>query len=119
MLAMDAVWLSLAAGPIYKANLPGVMLDGFRLGPAVLFYLMYIAGIVYFAVLPALSARSLGQAALKGALLGLVCYGTYDLTNQATMKVWSTMVSVIDMAWGTFLTASAATVGTWAGLRRA
>jgi uncharacterized membrane protein len=119
MLALDAVWLSFMAGWLYKPNLPGILLDGFRPAPAALFYALYIAGVVYFAVLPAVAARSLAQGALKGALLGLVCYATYDLTNHATMKVWSTLVTVADMAWGAFLTGCAATAGTWAVLRRA
>lgn len=120
MLALDAVWLSTMAGPLYRTHLPGVMLEnGFRLGPAVAFYLLYLAGVVYFAVMPALEQGRVVRAAINGALLGLVAYGTYDLTNHATMKVWSPLVTAADMVWGTLLTATAASVGAWVGLRRA
>lgn len=120
MLALDAVWLSTMAGPLYRTHLPGVMLEnGFRLGPAIAFYLLYIAGVVYFAVLPGLREGSIRRAAINGALLGLVAYGTYDLTNHATMKVWSPLVTGADMVWGTLLTAIAASAGAYVGLRRA
>lgn len=119
MLPLDAIWLSLMAEQLYRAQLPGVMLEGFRLGPAVAFYLLYIVGIVFFAVRPALEGGGIKRAAFNGAILGLVCYGTYDLTNYATMKVWSPLVTVVDMAWGTFLTACAASFGTWIASRKA
>jgi uncharacterized membrane protein len=113
MLGLDIVWLSLTASRLYKPELGDLMLAKFNATPAVLFYLLYVFGIVMLAVLPALAERRLAVALLRGALLGLVAYGTYDLTNQATLRNWSTLVTVADLCWGTFLTAFAATVGYW------
>lgn len=115
-LAMDAVWLTLSGEPLYRRHLAGLLLDDFRLAPAVLFYALYVAGIVVFAVAP---ARSAVGALARGAFLGLVAYGTYDLTNQATLKVWSTLVTAADLCWGAFATAIAATVGYFALWRSA
>lgn len=111
MLALDIVWLSTMARILYKPHIGELLMDGFRVAPAILFYLLYLAGIVFFAVHPAMEKGSLGTALLNGAVLGLVAYGTYDLTNQATMKVWSTTITVADMCWGTFLTATTAGAG--------
>lgn len=117
--ALDAVWLTFAAGQLYRPNLPGLMMpEGFRLAPAVLFYLIYVFGVVVFAVAPAVRNGRWTSASTYGALLGFVCYATYDLTNQATLIVWSTTVTVADLAWGTFLTAVGATAGFFAGRTR-
>jgi uncharacterized membrane protein len=78
---------------------------------------IYVAGIVIFAIKPALVTGSWAGAAGKGALLGFFCYATYDLTNQATLKTWPATVTIIDMGWGMVLTACAATVGYLAALR--
>lgn len=111
MALADTVWLTSMIS-VYRQHIGALLYDGVRFGPAIVFYLLYVAGIVYFAILPALtSGGGWPQAAVNGALLGLVAYGTYDLTNQATMKVWPTAMTVMDMAWGTVLTASAAAVG--------
>lgn len=111
MAVVDSIWLSTMIS-VYRQHIGALLMDGVRFGPAIVFYLLYVAGIVYFAILPAVnSGGGWQQAALNGALLGLVAYGTYDLTNQATMKVWPTAMTVMDMAWGTVLTASAAAVG--------
>ena len=89
------------------------MKGGFRMGPAITFYVLYILGMVIFAVGPALNSGKWQTALLWGALLGFFCYMTYDLTNHATMKVWSVKVTVLDIIWGTFLTGSASLVGYW------
>ena len=117
---LDAIWLTFAAGALYRPNLPGLMMpEGFRLAPAIAFYLIYVAGVVIFAVAPAIRAGRWTTAAALGGMLGFVCYATYDLTNQATLIVWSMRVTLADMAWGTFLTAVGATAGYFtAGLRR-
>ena len=86
---------------------------GFRIGPAVAFYLFYILGMMIFAVGPALHSGKWQTALLWGALLGFFCYMTYDLTNYATLKVWSTKVTVLDIIWGTVLTGSASLSGWW------
>ena len=90
-----------------------MMKNGFRLGPAIVFYLLYILGMMIFAVGPALASGKWQTALIWGALLGFFCYMTYDLTNHATMKVWSTKVTVLDIIWGTVLTGSASVVGYW------
>jgi uncharacterized membrane protein len=115
MAIVDSIWLTNMIN-VYRQNIGELLLaDGIRIAPAIMFYLLYIFGIVWFAVSPALAnGGSLQTAALNGALLGLVCYGTYDLTNQATLKVWPTFITVMDMTWGAFLTATAAVAGTFA-----
>ncbi|CAN5910952.1 DUF2177 family protein [soil metagenome] len=117
MLCLDAVWLTLAADRLYRPLLGDILLPEFRLVPAILFYLLYVAGAVIFAVRPALAAGHWTVAAGYGALLGFFCYATYDLTNQATLKTWPTTVTVFDMGWGTLLTACAATAGYLAASR--
>ena len=109
-LVLDGLWLGVLMGPTYKALLGSLMLDQPRLAPAAMFYLLYIVGCVVFVVLPAVTWQ---RAARLGALLGLVAYGTYDLTNWATLNGWSAQVSLMDWAWGTFATAVACTVGFW------
>jgi uncharacterized membrane protein len=113
MAIVDSVWLTTMI-TVYRQNIGELLMpDGIRIAPAIIFYLLYIFGIVWFAVSPALAnGGSLQTAALNGALLGLVCYGTYDLTNQATLKVWPSFITVMDMTWGAFLTATAAVAGT-------
>ena len=111
MLVLDVVWLSATAQPLYRALLGDLFRPDFNLQPAVLFYLLYIFGIVWFAVLPALATGHWTTALIHGALLGLVAYGTYDLTNQATLARWSTIITIVDLCWGTALTALAATAG--------
>ena len=111
MLAMDAVWLSISADLLYRPLLGNILLQEFRPIPAVLFYVLYVAGIVIFAIKPALETGRWSGAATKGALFGFFCYATYDLTNQATLKTWPATVTIIDMGWGTFLTACVATAG--------
>ncbi len=109
MLGLDAIWLSLTATPLYRAQLGSLMLPKPVITPAVLFYVLYVLGLVVLVVLPALTARSWGFALTRGALLGCVAYATYDLTNQATLRGWSTTLTLADLAWGTALSAAAAT----------
>lgn len=110
-LAIDALWLTLAAQRLYRPLMGGMLLEGFSLVPAALFYVIYIAGIVVFAITPALSSGRWATAMLHGAFLGFVAYATYDLTNQATLRHWPLAVTIADLCWGTFLTATAATIG--------
>ena len=110
-LGFDAVWLSFAANKLYRPNIGALMLDTFSVPPAALFYLVYIGGIVFFAIAPALASGRWTAALVRGALLGFVAYATYDLTNQATLKGWSTTVTITDLCWGTFVTGAAASVG--------
>tara|TARA_Y100001947_G_scaffold46340_1_gene38634 strand:- start:982 stop:1377 length:396 start_codon:yes stop_codon:yes gene_type:complete len=114
--ALDAVWLSWAGPNFYRPRLGDILADSFRMMPALVFYAAYIAAIVWFAVRPGLSL-GIGAAALNGALLGEICYATYDLTNQATMRTWSTTVTVADIAWGAFATAVAAAAASFAAAK--
>ena len=114
MLCLDAIWLTLAANALYRPLLGDIVAPGFRAAPAVIFYAIYVVGIVVFAVNPALIAGRWATAAIYGALLGFFCYATYDLTNQATLRNWSTTVTIVDMTWGVLLTACAATAGYFA-----
>jgi uncharacterized membrane protein len=109
---IDSVWLRTMYSRLYQPEI-GELLGGLRLGPAVVFYLLYILGMMIFAVGPALANGKWQTALIWGALLGFFCYMTYDLTNHATMKVWSTKVTVLDIMWGTFLTGSASLSGWW------
>ncbi|WP_095010996.1 DUF2177 family protein [Tsuneonella mangrovi] len=109
---IDAMWLSWSGPNLYRPVLGSILADEFRLAPAALFYLAYVAAVVWFAVQAGMS-RGIGHAAINGAILGAIAYGTYDLTNQATMKVWATSVTIIDIAWGSFATALSATITTW------
>ncbi len=109
---IDAVWLGTMAPRLYKPELGEMLAPNFRLGPAIIFYLLYIAGMLVFAVMPALASGRWQQAAMMGAALGFFCYMTYDLTNYATLARWSLKVTLYDLVWGTFVTATAATAGT-------
>jgi uncharacterized membrane protein len=109
-LGIDLVWLGVVANTFYPRHLGHLLGDQVRWIPAVLFYLLYIAGIVYFAVRPALETGRGRRALVNGLFLGLVSYATYDLTNQATMRDWPVIVTVVDLIWGSVLTASVAVV---------
>jgi uncharacterized membrane protein len=109
---IDSVWLRTMYSRLYQPEI-GELLGGLRLAPAVVFYVLYILGMMIFAVGPALANGKWQTALIWGALLGFFCYMTYDLTNHATMKVWSTKVTVLDIMWGTFLTGSASLSGWW------
>ena len=105
---MDFTWLSLTMKSIYKAKLGSLLADNPNFGVAAGFYIVYVVGIVFFAVLP---AGSWLQAMLTGAFLGLIAYGTYDMTSWATVRDWPGSISIIDMIWGTIATGVAATAG--------
>jgi uncharacterized membrane protein len=117
MLGLDAIWLTFTANALYRPLIGDLMLDGFRPAPAIVFYVLYIGGIVVFAVRPGLAAGRWTTALLSGALFGLFAYGTYDLTNQATLKIWSTTITLADMAWGSFLSALSGAAGYLAASR--
>jgi uncharacterized membrane protein len=108
---IDSVWLITMSTRLYKPEIGELMAENFRLGPAIVFYVLYITGILVFAVQPALASGKWQTALVQGALFGFFCYMTYDMTNYATLKVWSLKVTILDLMWGTFLTGSAATVG--------
>ena len=106
-LSLDAAWLSVTASRLYRPAIGHVMREDFDALPALVFYAIYLTGLVIFVVRPAAGARA---ALARGALFGLVCYATYDLTNQATIVRWPWHVTLIDLAWGAFVTAASAWV---------
>lgn len=112
-LAIDIVWLTVIARDIYQAEIGPLLRNPFLPVPAIAFYLLYMVGVLVFAVLPGLSGGGWTEALWRGALFGLCAYGTYDLTNLATLQGWTTRIALIDLAWGTTLTAVAAAAGTW------
>ena len=115
--ALDSLWLRWAAPNLYRPVIGEIMTESVRIGAAAAFYLIYIAGMVWFAVRPGLASGSVASAMLNGALLGALCYATFDLTSQAVMKVWATHITLMDIAWGTFATAAAAGVACWVTLK--
>jgi len=110
---IDMVWLAGVAKSFYGNQLRGMLAKPPRWGVAIMFYLIYIVGIVFFASRFGLEAGSIKTAALYGAALGFLCYATYDLTNLATLKGWPPKMVVVDIIWGTFLTGSCAAIGVW------
>ncbi len=116
MAGLDYVWLTTMMGPLYQRVLGPIMAPEPNMLAAVAFYLVYLVGIVWFAVRPALESGDWKTATLNGALFGLFAYATYDLTNMATLKVWSLQLTLVDMAWGAALTATAASAGALAAL---
>jgi uncharacterized membrane protein len=113
-LAIDFIWLGFIAKDFYRREIGSLLLEKFNMAAAVGFYLIFVVGILIFAVLPALQAGSWKTALIYGALFGFFTYATYDMTNLATLKGWSVSVVVVDMAWGAFLTGVAALAGYFA-----
>jgi uncharacterized membrane protein len=113
--AIDMIWLGLVARAFYREHL------GFLLAPntnwiaAIIFYLLFILGILVFVVVPGLEDNSLKTTLLRAALFGLVTYATYDLTNLATVKDWPVLVTIVDMIWGTVLSVTVSLVSFGAG----
>ena len=111
MLVLDVIWLSQAVPRIYKPQLGDLLADQPNFAVAGVFYLVYLVGVVVFAILPAIDKQSWLQALTMGGLLGLVAYGTYDFTNLATLRGWPLGLSLIDVAWGVVLTATVSVAG--------
>ncbi|PKL36364.1 DUF2177 domain-containing protein [Candidatus Peregrinibacteria bacterium HGW-Peregrinibacteria-1] len=109
--AIDMVWLGLIAKKIYNKYLSGFLSPQVNWPPAIVFYLIFIAGIMVFAIHPAITKNSPLTAITLGAFLGVLTYATYDLTNMATLKNWPIQVVLIDIAWGAILTASVSLAG--------
>jgi len=119
MLVLDGLWLGLLARDLYQEGLGPLMRAQPLWAAAAAFYLMYAAGLVWFAVRPQRDHPVLGQAALAGGLLGVLAYGTYDLSNLATLSGWPVHIVLVDMAWGALVSAASAAAGQWAWNRRA
>jgi uncharacterized membrane protein len=111
-LVLDMIGIRLLVRPVFVRHVGQLLAEPLRLGPAVLFYLAYVAGLLWMVSWPALKAGDPLQALIGGMVLGLLCYGTYEMTNYATLADWSWQQVVVDGLWGTVLTGFAA----WAGV---
>lgn len=109
---LDYFGLRYLIRPVFVRHVGDLLVEGYRAGPAIVFYLFYIGGVVWFVSLPALREGSVGQAFMNGALLGAIAYGTYEFTNYATLRDWSATQVVVDTLWGGLLTG----VSAWAGV---
>jgi uncharacterized membrane protein len=105
LLILDMIWLGIAAKSIYQAEIGALLKKEFNVVAAAAFYLLYLVGLAVFVLLPAQESGSIWRAAMTGALFGLVAYGTYDLTNLATLEGFTVKIAMIDMSWGTFISA--------------
>lgn len=101
-LVLDICWLFFENKKIYQTNIGNLMGD-FKIVPAIIFYIIYLVALTFFVLMPGLEKNSVGYVLFSGALLGLVCYSTYDLTNLSSLKNWSLTVTIIDIIWGTFV----------------
>jgi len=111
MLLLDAVWLYVMAGRLYKPQIGSLMREGFDPLAAGLFYLLFVSGLVVFVGVPALESPAWTVPLWRGALFGLVAYATYDLTNQATLRGWSWLITGADLVWGMTLSGVSAALG--------
>ena len=110
-LVVDAIWLGVITKSFYASQLGHLMRENVNFGIAALFYLFFSAAIVYLASYNGFKANSATIALIAGAVLGLAAYGTYDITNMATLKDWPIQMSLVDMVWGTVITAASSYVG--------
>lgn len=109
--ALDMIWLGVVAKRFYRAHIGGLLRPEVNWPGAIIFYLIFIAGIAYFATVPSVAKGSVMQAAIAGGLFGFVTYATYDLTNYATMKGFPLIVAFVDMVWGAFLSCTVTVAG--------
>ncbi|KPF62832.1 hypothetical protein IP69_19840 [Bosea sp. AAP35] len=112
---IDVIWLSVMAGALYRPALGHVLLEKIRWAPALLFYFAFPALLIHFALMPALQAGSAMAAFRDGALLGLLAYGTYDLTNYATLRPWTLKITIADLVYGGVV-AGASTLAAYVGV---
>jgi uncharacterized membrane protein len=111
LLVLDGLWLGVIARSYFGSRLGSLVNDTVNLLPAAAFYVLYTAGIVYFCVRPALADESWRVALMHGAFVGLMVYGAYDLTNLAILRGWPLDVALVDIAWGTAMTALCSAAG--------
>ncbi len=116
-VVLDALWLGTVAPKFYQAQIGHLMTPTPNWLAAILFYLLFIVGVVVFVSGPGIQSGDWKGAALRGALFGLVSYATYDLTNLATLTGWPVLVTLVDLCWGTFLSATTAILAVWLGRR--
>ncbi|MEM6681909.1 MAG: DUF2177 family protein [Pseudomonadota bacterium] len=113
-LLIDGAWLMVVMKPLFTDMLGAALRPRIAIAPAAIFYLFYVGGILFFTVAPVLEQGSWPSAALRGVLLGLIAYGTYDMTNLATLKSYQLSIALFDTAWGGAVTAITATIGYFA-----
>ena len=111
LLSAEALWLGLFAGKLFRKEVGHLVRPDFSLGPAAVFYMIYVAGILVFAVLPGIEARQLHRSVALGAFLGMVAYSTFDLTSMAVFKGFPLRLALVDIAWGTCVTAAVSAAG--------
>lgn len=111
MVALDMLWLGVIARPLYQQGIGHLMAEHTQVGVAVLFYLLYALGVVIFAVSPQHNGSNWAGTLARGVLFGFFAYATYDLTNLATLRDWPLRLSLLDMGWGTVVSAAAAAGG--------
>jgi uncharacterized membrane protein len=111
--AADMAWLRTTVGRLYRPILGDLLLPEFNAVSAIIFYLAYPIGLIVFAIVPALRTGNIITALMSGALFGFFTYGTYDLTNQATLRNWSTKLTITDLTWGTILGGISALGAAW------
>lgn len=111
-LGADAVALPTVIAPLFREHLGDALLESPRFGAAAVFYLAYVAGLVWLVSWPAYAEGAPGRALLQGAVVGLMAYGTYEFTNYATLRDWRPVMVAVDLSWGTVLTGASA----WAGV---
>jgi uncharacterized membrane protein len=109
--AIDAVWLGLVSASMYRQTLGDILLDKFRVGPALAFYFLNIVGLMVFAVPSTPMPKSWRHALIFGALYGVFTYATYDLTSYATLRAWTLRLTLTDIAWGAFVSGTATALG--------
>lgn len=117
LVGIDFLWLTKVAPNLYKSNIGHLMADNPNLLSASLFYLIYIVGLVVFVIHPAFEKSSISSALMHGALFGLVAYSTFDLTSMAVFKNWPVKITIIDLLWGTILTAGVCGLAVYLALK--
>lgn len=114
-VAMDLIWIGVIAKNFYKDQIGFLMTSEVRWGAAVLFYALYIFGLVFFAIMPSFREGDWIKALVSGALFGLICYATYDLTNLATLTGWPVKMVVYDLIWGACVSGFVSLISFWIG----
>lgn len=114
---LDALWLNNVAMDMYRSTISEIMADKLRMAPALVFYMIYLFGMMWFAIRPALISGQWTSALLNGTFLGFIAYATFDLTSQAVFKGWTWKLSIVDIAWGTFATGTTAALAAYCVLR--
>ena len=110
-LALDLAWLGGLARDFYRDQMSALIAPDFNIPAAAAFYVIYLLGMIYFAIAPALDENSVGMVVVRSAAFGFFCYATYDLTNLAVMRDYPPVLAVVDIAWGVFLTMTASLAG--------